>query len=553
MDGFSISYTSPSDRAISRIYRDLFSWQESHKNISSGVNTPGIGSAKELPKMASTNTPHIGIVGAGVTGLRCADVLLKCGFQVTIVEARDRIGGRMVQTTLPGGYRVDLGPNWIHGSEDNPISNLAEETDTLVHSWEAKDLFFESGKHMGQAGIDLSEEMWNIVLKAFKHSEENCATIDPSESLYDFFKQKLYETYPNPDDEEMRQALLQLAELWGAIVGEPASRQSLKYFWLEECVDGPNVFCAGTYEKILAQIAEPALKEAEIKLSTFVKSFQTDGKDGTTLVTENGDTLKFDEVVVTSPLGWLKKNSQAFHPPLPERLLQAIDSIGYGCLEKVYVTFPRAFWKSETHAPSDAFSGFVQWLAPNYSTSTNPKRWGVEGVILSDIPEGRAMPTILFYIFGDQSRTFGADLASLKTEKERTDYLIKFFQPYYSLLPNYLESSPDCIPESCLATTWVNDALAGNGSYSNFQVGLKEGDKDIEIMREGLPERSLWFAGEHTSPFVALGTVTGAYWSGEAVGQRIARAYGKSVAGLQDPNDKEGLGHKDPKEINAKL
>ena len=36
----------------------------------------------------------------------------------------------------------------------------------------------------------------------------------------------------------------------------------------------------------------------------------------------------------------------------------------------------------------------------------------------------------------------------------------------------------------------------------------------------------LWFAGEHTAPFVALGTVTGAYWSGEAVAGRIVEAYG---------------------------
>lgn len=172
---------------------------------------------------------------------------------------------------------------------------------------------------------------------------------------------------------------------------------------------------------------------------------------------------------------------------------------------------------------------------------------------LSGIPENCGHPTLLFYLFGDQSRAFGRELGARKTEEERTDYLTKYFEPYYSLLPNYSKSSPDCVPESCLGTTWINDELAGNGSYCNFQIGLKEGDKDIEVMREGLPDRSLWFAGEHTSPFVALGTVTGAYWSGEAVGQRIAKSYGKSIDGLQDPNDVESLGHKDPKEINAKL
>ena len=82
---------------------------------------------------------------------------------------------------------------------------------------------------------------------------------------------------------------------------------------------------------------------------------------------------------------------------------------------------------------------------------------------------------------------------------------------------------------SSYATEWLSDDLAGNGSYSNFQIGLEQGDKDIEIMREGLPGRSLWFAGEHTAPFVALGTTTGAYWSGEGVANRIAEAYGVAV------------------------
>ena len=51
-------------------------------------------------------------------------------------------------------------------------------------------------------------------------------------------------------------------------------------------------------------------------------------------------------------------------------------------------------------------------------------------------------------------------------------------------------------------------------------------DQDIEALREGCPERGVWFAGEHTAPFVALGTVTGAWWSGEGVAMRVAEIYG---------------------------
>lgn len=148
---------------------------------------------------------------------------------------------------------------------------------------------------------------------------------------------------------------------------------------------------------------------------------------------------------------------------------------------------------------------------------------------LGSLPLPTSHPTLLFYIFGDESRAITSALSRRPAQKDRHEYLTQFFHPYYSRFPNYSESNPDCIPISSYATEWLNDDLAGNGSYSNFQTGLEEGDRDIEVMREGLPERGLWFAGEHTAPFVALGTTTGAYWSGEGVARRIAKSYGMAV------------------------
>ncbi len=171
--------------------------------------------------------------------------------------------------------------------------------------------------------------------------------------------------------------------------------------------------------------------------------------------------------------------------------------------------------------------GFCQWLAPTYAQESNPNRWLNETVELGSLGGAAAHPTLLFYTHGEQSHYLTSHLRSLPTQKARDAFVFAYFEPYYSRLPSYDRSSPACQPSACLATDWSGDELAGHGSYSNFQAGLAEGDRDIEAMRHGVPAEGVWLAGEHTAPFVALGTVTGAYWSGEHVGRRIAQGYSR--------------------------
>ena len=298
---------------------------------------------------------------------------------------------------------------------------------------------------------------------------------------------------------------------------------------------------------------------ADIKLQTrvveiFGKSTNnTTGNNTVKVKTTDNQIYEFDELILTTPLGWLKQNLQAFHPPLPPRLTSAIQSIGYGCLEKVYISFPKAFWlesgdaSSENNNENRTVKGFCQWLSPSYASSTNPSRWTNEIVELGSIDPSVAHPTLLFYIYGAESEYVTSKVRSLLSSgTDKNDpslspspnqnlaaqtFLYEFFAPYYSLLPSYSSTSPDCQPSGYLATDWLHDDLAGNGSYCNFQVGLKEGDKDILAMRHGVPEEGIWMAGEHTATFVALGTVTGAYWSGEDVARRVAEGYGRGVAG----------------------
>jgi hypothetical protein len=173
----------------------------------------------------------------------------------------------------------------------------------------------------------------------------------------------------------------------------------------------------------------------------------------------------------------------------------------------------------------DTFAGYTNWLSPNYSLATNPKRWPQEIWNLAAFSPPNRRPTILFYLYGDCS-SYLTTLVHGKSTEEHHQLLDEFFRPYYSLLPNFSTENPACKAKAILSTEWQKDELSGFGSYCNFQVGVEDADGDVEAMRHGAPERRLWFAGEHTAPFEELGTAAGAYLSGEGVAYRILEVYG---------------------------
>lgn len=133
--------------------------------------------------------------------------------------------------------------------------------------------------------------------------------------------------------------------MWGAYVGSPISKQSLKFAWLERCCGGEGeTFVASTFAAILAEIAAVPLEKGTIHLNTKVVGVNTTDKtkdEGKVIVTtEKGEKHEFDEVLMTTPLGWLKRNKHIFSPPLPARIEQALDNITLSKLEKVRLPPP---------------------------------------------------------------------------------------------------------------------------------------------------------------------------------------------------------------------
>lgn len=423
-----------------------------------------------------------------------------------------------------------------------------------------------------------------LIEDAFRYSSAECRSIGPARSLKDFFRARLAEG-PLSADEQAR--VLRLAEMWGSFIGDPWERQSLRWFWLEECLDGgealifgfrvgflaenrtdaliglaENLFVMESHAAIVQRIAAKPLAHADMRLSTVVTSIEstgTDVQDTRVVVRSDGGVFEFDEVVVTVPLGCLKQGRPAFVPPLPQRLQSAVQNASYSSLEKVYITFPTAFWEpngamrpetsspppndntqTQSHAEAAAtVPGFAHFLRPEY-VPRDQKHHTIEIVPLSSpaVFGPHAKPTLLIYTHDPCATQLLSQIRGLRPDSAAYLHALdRFVHPYYSRLPNYRPGHADCTPCAVLATDWHGDDLAGNGSYTNFQVVVEEEeedgdqqqirlDDDVRAMRAGLPERGIWFAGEHVAPFVALGTTTGAYWSGEAAALRVLAANG---------------------------
>lgn len=312
---------------------------------------------------------------------------------------------------------------------------------------------------------------------------------------------------------------------------------------------------ASTYKGIIDKLLEPLgdrtliLKECEVtKISNrshgIVEVEAADGFRGF-----------FGHVVMTTPLGWLKRNETVFSPPFPPKLSNAIRSLGYGNLDRVFIKFPRAFWNDhiadgtnngqitldggEQDQPEPAFPIESLFLQPRYATDTNPAKWRTEIISFSGLPSPFAQPVIMFFTYGQWGRHITGLVRGLKQDSmEYCRILNENFRPYYSKLPNFDSASIDCQPSAFLSTDWQNDKFAGYGSFTNQPVGAGDCAEHFETLREGLgQDRGIWFAGEHVSPPGGVGTVVGAYWSGEEAAKRVITSYERDEAAKAQPKD----------------
>ena len=275
------------------------------------------------------------VVGAGIAGLACARDLREAGFGVLILEARDRIGGRL-DTVQPVGWPVPVerGASWVEDVTASDLETLLDDlgVETAPFDWDRWSLagpgasllkhpwaYAAPAAHAVRAAIRWADQReHDVSLRAALDGSGAAATVDATAL-------RLYlET--------------EIAAEYGA------SARELSAWWgQEEGSVGPDLLVLGGYARLAGAFA----KDLDVRVGRPVEVV-TYGPNGVSLADRDGRIETADRAVITVPLGVLKARQVRFTPTLPAGHLAAISGIGMGLLDKVWLRFERPFWASRS-------------------------------------------------------------------------------------------------------------------------------------------------------------------------------------------------------------
>lgn len=417
------------------------------------------------------------IVGAGAAGLMAAKKLSQAGLKVHVLEARDRLGGRIYTiSNLNSTNVIEGGAEFIHGNLKVTLDLLKEaatdkqeikgETWQVTNgTWGSENDFFAHA---------------DVVIKHLKALKED---ISIAQFIKQFFAEDKYI--------RLRKSLTSYIEGYYLGKTEQMSAKAFLKEWMSE--DEQQYRPEGGYGKMINHLAETCEKAGvTIQLSTVVKEIKWQ-KGNVEVIDDRQNSYVASKAIITVPLGiWRAEENTGgaimYSPALPLKV-EAAKQMGFGFAIKILLEFKEIFW--EDSLVKDQIKIDTADLQFIISDSAIPVWW-------TQLPQHNSLLT---------GWLTGCEAERLKNEKEDV-----IMQQSLGSLANIFGIDSDILQEKLKwyrVFNWANDPFS-RGSYSYSAVQTKAARK---ILMEPV-QNKLFFAGEALYEGTETGTVEAALTSG---------------------------------------
>lgn len=450
--------------------------------IPAGVILPSIYSSCKKEDLIGKNlfNGKVIVIGAGASGIYAAHLLMKNGVDVTILEASNRVGGRMIANTDFSDFPIEMGAEEIHGKR-SVLYDLASfvSSENLVEH-EGKDFYWMNNLLRDEQNLLSQSEfagevetMFQLIDSFGSYPEENKLL---SQYLVDFPLNSILHPIVNAlvaneyGSSSNRIGMLALKE---AEAGYSSGNQSF----------GLNGI---SYWQLFERAFSDAIGKVVLNEAVQLIDYSS---DSILVKTNQGNEYKANRVLITVPLTMLKNNSIDFIPDLPPGKNQAIQSIEMGNGLKITLKFTSSFWEAETNSIIGASLVPEYWVTAADKTSN--------GFYLTA------------FIMGES-----ADNLALLSENAAIQELISELSTLY---PNGNVSS--LYSGEFLYKNWANEPYIG-GAYSYPSIH-SAGQR--EVLASAISKK-LFFAGEACNFNGHLATVHGAMETGYRAALEILEA-----------------------------